>query len=147
MVLALAALYAPLTARAADGAEPASSVAAAGAPQPEVKDARRVTVRIPRSSSSVSLAGRLRGYEVVDYVLHAEARQHMTVRLTSTTRPLTMAVYDSDKRAVCVEACDDRWSGPVARTGDYVVRVGLPRADARRNRAVRYRIQFTLASS
>ena len=157
MVLALAALGSPPIVRAVDGAAPAgppkvgpyeeSSVAAAGAAQPEIKDARRVTVRFPRSRSNVTLAGRLRGYEVVDYVLHAQARQQMTVRLTSTTRPLTMAVYDPDKRAVCVEACADRWSGSVARAGDYVVRVGLPRAEARRNRTARYQIQFTLTSN
>jgi len=125
-----------------------SSAVTAGAPQPQVRDgeARRVVVRFPQSRSTVSLTGRVRGYDVVDYVLHAEARQHLTARIASTTRPLTMAVYDPDKRAVCVEACGDRWTGPVPRTGDYIVRVGLSRAEARRNRPARYQIRFTLTS-
>jgi hypothetical protein len=149
LALAIATLCSQSSVKAIGGRVSPPSVVTAAAAQPEVRGApaRRVTVRFPRSRSNVSLAGRLRGYEVVDYVLHAQARQHMTVRLTSSTRPLTMAVYDPDKRAVCVEACVERWSGPVARTGDYVVRVGLSRAEARRNRTVRYQIQFTLTSN
>ena len=147
LALAIAILVLPLSARAVD--RDASQSATAGrAAQPEVRDApsRRVTVRFPRARSSVSVAGGVRGYEIVDYVLHAQARQQIAVRLTSASRFLTMAVYDPDKRALCIEACVDRWSGPVARTGDYIVRIGLNRAEARRNRLARYQIRFTLTS-
>ena len=115
--------------------------------QPQSRDgAQRVPVRFPPSRSTVTLPGRVTGYDVVDYVISARARQQLAVRMTTTSRFLTMAVYGPDKTEICVETCGERWSGTITRPGDYIVRVGLARAEARRNRPARFQLRLTLTS-
>jgi hypothetical protein len=118
------------------------------AAEPQSRDgARRVPVRFPASRSTVTLPGEIKGYDVVDYVIPARARQQLTVRLTTPSRFLTMAVYGPNDNEICVDTCGERWSGAIARPGDYIVRVGLARAEARRNRPARFQLRVTLTSN
>jgi hypothetical protein len=122
-----------------------SSIAASQPAQPQSGDGkRRVAVRFPPSRSTVTLPGEVKGYDVVDYVIPARARQQLTVRMTTTSRFLTMAVYRPDEKEICVETCGERWSGTITSPGDYIVRLGLARAEARRNRPARFQVRVTL---
>jgi hypothetical protein len=125
-----------------------SSIAASQPAQPQSGDGkRRVAVRFPPSRSTVTLPGEVKGYDVVDYVIPARPRQQLTVRMTTTSRFLTMAVYGPNEKEICVETCGERWSGRITGPGDYVVRVGLARAEARRNRPARFQLRVTLTST
>ena len=108
--------------------------------------ARRVPVRFPPSRSTVTLPGQVTGYDVIDYVIPARAQRQLTVRLITPSRFLTMAVYGPNENEICVDTCGDRWSGAISRPGDYIVRVGLSRAEARRNRPARFQLRVTLTS-
>jgi hypothetical protein len=50
-----------------------------------------------------------------------------------------------DGEVLCVEACDRQWTGMLAHAGDYTIRVGLVRAEARRQGRASYTLHVSLA--
>ena len=109
--------------------------------------ARPVRVQFAPGRSSVSLTGQVQGYRTNDYLLRANAQQRLTIRLSSE-RPFTlMGVYAPNGEALCVETCQDQWTGILPQTGDYTIRVGLVRAEARRQGRVSYTLHVSLTPS
>jgi len=108
--------------------------------------ARRVRVQFAPGHSSASLAGQVQGYHTIDYVLRANAQQRMTVSLTSGSPFLLMGLYAPNGEALCVETCNGQWTGMLPHMGDYIIRVGLGRAEARRQGRARYTLNVSLAS-
>ena len=81
-------------------------------------------------TASANVSGSVRSYETRDYLLHARARQRMTVDLHGNSNFLQVAVFNPQGETVYVGT---NWTGMLPRSGDYLVRVGLVRAEARRN--------------
>src|ERR1041384_7620848 len=87
--------------------------------------------------ASATRKGRIRGYDARDYVLNAAAGQTMSVKLASSSPFAYFSVFDKAKMDEL--ETDPRpsevteWSGVLPRSGDYVVRVYLVRAEARRH--------------
>jgi hypothetical protein len=103
-----------------------------------------VRVQLAPDRSTVALAGRVQGYETVDYVLDANPQDRLSVRLTGATRYLQMGIYTPDGAALCVETCDRQWTGQLPHAGDYIVRIGLVRAEARRQGRASYTVHLAL---
>jgi hypothetical protein len=119
--------------------------AAPRAVQPPGAAGPRVRVEFAPGRSAVALAGEVRGYEVIDYVLAASASERLSVALGGGSRYLVMAVYAPDGEAMCVETCGRQWTGVLSRAGDYAIRVGLVRAEARRQGRASYTLRIGLA--
>ncbi len=83
-------------------------------------------------ATSATVNGSVRGYETRDYVLRARRNQRMTVNLRSNSSFMQFAVISPAGETVYVGT---NWVGTLSSNGDYSVRVGLVRAEARRNGA------------
>jgi hypothetical protein len=105
---------------------------------------RRVRVQFAPGRSAVALAGQVHGYDTIDYVLDASTQQRLTVRLRSASPYLLMGIYAPDGDVLCVEACERQWTGLLARAGDYSIRIGLTRAEARRQGRASYTLHVGL---
>src|SRR5690349_1615184 len=89
-------------------------------------------VSFARGTSNSTLSGTVRGYAYRDYVLRASAGQTLAVRLKSanTYTVFTVIQPGGDNLEGATET--DEFSGDLPTSGDYVVRVLMMRAGARR---------------
>jgi len=124
----------PTAQRSADA--PAASVDKSAEP--------RVRVQFAPGRSTVALEGQVQGYQTVDYVIDARGQQRLTVRVTSRRPLVLMGIYAPDGEAVCVESCGLQWTHVLRQAGDYTIRIGLARAEARRGGRVSYTLQVSL---
>lgn len=83
-------------------------------------------------ATSTTVNGSVRGYETRDYLLNARKNQRMTVNLRSNSSFMQFAVFNPQGETLYVGT---NWSGTLPGNGDYLIRVGLVRAEARRNGA------------
>ena len=116
-------------------AQPAFSTASAADP-----GTRHQRVEFARGASSASLQGRLKGDELVDYVVRAGAGQTLTVALKKTNSQNYFNVLPpgSADVAMYVGQTGDDFKGVLPTDGDYTVRVYLMRPAARRNETSDY---------
>lgn len=83
-------------------------------------------------TAAATVSGSVRGYETRDYILNARAGQRMTVDLRSNSTYMQVAVLSPQGETLYVGT---NWTGSLPIRGDYLVRVGLVRAEARRDGA------------
>lgn len=83
-------------------------------------------------ASAATVNGSVRGYETRDYILNARAGQRMSVNLRSNSTFMQVAVLSPQGETLYVGT---NWTGSLPSRGDYLVRVGLVRAEARRDGA------------
>jgi hypothetical protein len=93
-------------------------------------------VRFARGASSSTVKGTVRGYAYRDYVIGASAGQTVDVRLTSpdTFSVFTIFMPNGDNLEGATQM--DEFGGELPVSGDYVIRVGMMRAEARRRGSV-----------
>lgn len=88
----------------------------------------------PGTSSTV-VHDKVKGYEVVEYVLQARKDQTMTVKAISTSPHIVFSVFDEEGKHFEGSASEtNEWSGRLPRSGDYVIVAGLTRAASRRTK-------------
>lgn len=102
--------------------------------------ADRVTttpVQFTKGASSATLRGTLSGYETVRYTVAARAGQTMAVTIDGSPNAnfavFAPGVVPGEGEAMGINNETRRWSGPLPKTGTYVVQVYQMRAQARRN--------------
>lgn len=93
-------------------------------------------VRFARGASSATVRGTVRGFAFRDYIVGAREGQTISVRLNSgnTFAVLTIFTPEGDNLEGATET--DEFSGELPASGDYVIRVGMMRADARRRNSI-----------
>ena len=101
-------------------------------------------IRFPAGASSAAVKGTVRGYAYRDYVVRANADQTITASVSSANRYTVLTIFRPDGDNLDGAAQRDEFSGALPVTGDYVIRVGMMRAGARRRGAVSH---FTLKVS
>lgn len=101
-----------------------------------------------RGASSATVQGTLRGYQTVDYTVHARAGQTMSVRLETGNGSNYFNVLPPGSGEVALfvgSAGGQAWSGALPADGEYKVRVYLMRNAARRNEVARYTLTVGVA--
>jgi len=83
-------------------------------------------------ASSATVSGSVQGYQTRDYVLNARRNQRMAVNLRSNSSFMQFSVISPQGQTLYVGT---NWTGVLPTSGDYLLRVGLVRAEARRNGA------------
>lgn len=101
---------------------------------------RSVQVQFAKGKSAATVSGQVKGYETVDYILNARAGQKMTVNVSSNSTFLTPVIIGPQDKPVCPEPCEIPWNGTLPVNGNYHIRVGLVRAEARRNGTANYTV-------
>ena len=96
----------------------------------------KVRVRFARGASAAVVKGTVRGYAYRDHVVGASAGQTLSVKLRSpnTYSVFTIFIPGGDNLEGAAEM--DEFAGELPASGDYVIRVGMMRAEARRRGSV-----------
>jgi hypothetical protein len=112
-------------------------VPGAAAAQDEI---RREPVHFAKSASSAVIQGEIKGRADVDYVVRASAGQTLSVKLEESNPANYFNVLPpgSPDAAMFVGDTGEDYTGLLPEDGDYVVRVYLVRAAARRGESSRY---------
>ena len=84
-------------------------------------------VRFARGTHSATVTATVKGY-----IVGSGAGQTMTVSVKGTNSSTILTVFAPDGSNVDGAAETDQYSGELASSGDYVVRVGMMRSGARR---------------
>ena len=108
------------------------------------RDSNQKLVEVPRGKRVTTLKGRIRGNEYVDYRFHAEAGQTLSVKLAgSHPQNYINVLPDSSESAMFIgSSAGNRFVRVAPMDGNYVVRVYLMRAAARRNASSNYSLQI-----
>ena len=96
----------------------------------------KVRVKFARGSSGVSLKGTVIGFAYKDYIVGAIAGQTINVKLTSRNSFTVSVVFlpNGDNLEGAVET--DEFTGELPGSGNYVIRVLMMRAEARRKGSI-----------
>lgn len=111
---------------------------------PEVQGQSRHRVKFEKGSRSAILRNTVRGYDLRYYVVRATAGQTLSLDLTGTPVSPVLTVFTPNNRNLegAIQVNDSETV--LSKAGDYVIRVGLMRAVARRKGSLS---QFTLKVS
>jgi hypothetical protein len=92
-------------------------------------------VRFARGETSATVSGTVRGYAYVDYVLGASAGQILDVHLDKNTSSV-FTIFKPGGGNLEGAAEMNEFSIALSSSGDYVIRVMMMRAEARRSHSV-----------
>jgi len=125
---------------ACKAAQPAASAGSGAESRAESREeSREESVAIPKGRDSVSLKGRIKGREFVDYLVRAGAGQTLAVGLAKSNPQNYFNVSaPGAEAAMFVGSLGGEFSGVVPVDGEYTVRVYLMPAAARRNESSDY---------
>jgi len=104
----------------------------------------KTRLRFPAGASSTAVKGTIKGYAYRDYIVRANADQTITASVSSANNYTVLTIFRPDGDNLDGATQMDEFSGTLPVTGDYVIRVGMMRAGARRPGAVS---NFTLKVS
>ena len=94
------------------------------------------SVRFAPGSAAATVRGSIRGDAYRDYVVAASAGQTLNVRLRSPNSFSVFTVFLPNGDNLDGAAQVDQFTGELPMSGNYVVRVGMMRAEARRRGSV-----------
>jgi len=100
-------------------------------------------IRFERGKSSAMIHGHIAGFDAQDYVVAAKTGQQMDIRLKASNPETYFVLYSINGRATDMNETD-HYSLETTESGDYVIRVFMMRAAARRKGAAS---DFTLTIS
>lgn len=105
-------------------------------------------VQFARGATSATRKGSVKGYDTRDYVLSASEGQTLSVKLASSNGSLIFSVWPQDTKEALqgdTPASEvTEWTGKLPKTGEYAIRVGLMRNDARRGRTAPYTLSISI---
>lgn len=104
----------------------------------------KTRIRFPAGASSTAVRGTIRGYAYRDYVVRATADQTINVAVASANTYTVFTIFRPGGDNLDGATQMDEFSGPLPVTGDFVIRVAMMRAGARKRGAVS---NFTLKVS
>ena len=103
------------------------------APSAEVISAQaKQRVRLARGESGTMLNGAVRGYSYRDYIVGAAAGQTISVELSSSNGFSVLSIFQPNGDNLNGAAQTNKFIGELPSSGNYVIRVGMMRAQARR---------------
>lgn len=102
-------------------------------------------IRLETGASTITITGKIKGYQTVDYRVQAKAGQS----LVATFRPDKLSAYfnvlppGSDEAMFVGSSSGSQFEARLAVTGEYTIRVYLMRNAARRNESAKYTLNIT----
>ena len=113
----------------------------------DVLQSRPVSFKPGQTQTTIS--GVLQGRQSIDYRVHAQAGQTLTVRFKPTNRSAYFNVLPPGSAGEAIfigSTSGDEWSGPLTADGDYTIRTYLMRSAARRNEVSRFTLTVSLGT-
>jgi hypothetical protein len=106
---------------------------------------RTEQVHFKKGANSAVVEASIKGYETVDYVLHARAGQHMNVSLATKHGATYFNILAPGENEVAMfngSVSQNQYKGTLPASGDYKIRVYMMRSAARRNEVAHYRLEM-----
>ncbi len=115
----------------------------------QAQEARNEQVHFPRGTDSTAIQQSITGYQSVNYRLHAQTGQSMTVELTSDNSANYFNIYTPGKgpgdEAMFIGTLKGRhYAGTLPAAGEYTIQVFLMRSAARRHEKARYTLNIEI---
>lgn len=110
-------------------------------------DIRKEQVQFKKGTSSATITGRLKGYQIVDYQLRAGTGQTMTVNFKPSNPSAYFNVLPpgTDEAIFVGSGSGNRCEAELPADGVYTIRVYLMRNAARRNETANYTLEVGIA--
>jgi len=128
----------------------AALIAASASPVFAADEIRSERVQFKPGASSATVKGKIKGYEVVDYVLEAAKGQQMNVSLATdnTASYFNILPPGSTGAAMFIGSTKgNQFEGTLPESGDYKIRVYMMRSAARRNEVANYRLEMIVTGA
>lgn len=112
-------------------------------------DIQQKTVVFAKGATSTSIKDQLKGYQTIDYQLHARAGQQMRVDFapSNSSAYFNLLPPGSDEALFVGSTLGNHYSGVLPADGMYTIRVYLMRNAARRNETARYTLKVGIEAS
>lgn len=94
------------------------------------------SVIFPQNKTETTIRGTVRGYAYVDYIVRANAGQKISVELNAPKIVPVFSIFRPDGENLEGAAQMNDFTGELPAAGNYVVRVGMMRAFARRKGSI-----------
>lgn len=111
-------------------------------------DIRTEQVQFKKGASSTIISSSIKGYEIVDYVLRANAGQVMNASLATKNTATyfnILAPGENDTAMFIGSSSGQQFEGVLPKTGTYKIRVYMMRSAARRNEVAPYRLEIMIS--
>ena len=103
---------------------------------------KTVNVKFAAGTSEATYSNTVTGYGVVDFVFSAKENQQLTATLVSSSgNKAVLTVMKNGDRVADDASETTEWTGRLPSSGNFTVRVGMMRNDARRTKSA---VKFTL---
>lgn len=104
-------------------------------------------MQIKSGEIGATVKGRIKGEQIIDYILRAKEQQTLVVILESGNRScyFNVTALGEDAAMFVSSTSGSRFVGEAPKDGEYIVRVYLMRNAARREETAAYTINFTVA--
>ena len=115
----------------------------AGHPPLAAQAPEKRPVQFPKGGSGVTLTGTIKGSQTIDYTLRAQAGQVMAVSFKPSNASAyfnVMAPGSTGEAIFIGSTSGNEYSGDLAASGEYTIRVYLMRNAARRNETANYQL-------
>jgi hypothetical protein len=109
---------------------------------------RTQRVQFAKGANSATVNGAIKGYQTVDYVLHAAQGQSMNVSMATKNTATYFNILAPGETEVAFfngSVSENQYEGTLPATGDYKIRVYMMRSAARRNEVADYRLEMIVS--
>jgi hypothetical protein len=113
-------------------------------------DIRTQRVQFAKGATSATVKGMIKGYEIVDYVLHAAKGQYMNASMATDNTASYFNIMAPGEAEVAFfngSTSENQFEGELPATGDYRIRVYMMRSAARRNEVANYRLEMIVTGA
>lgn len=110
-------------------------------------DIRTERVFFKKGANSAVVEASIKGYETVDYLVGAQAGQHMNVSLATKHGATYFNILAPGENEVAMfngSVSQNQYEGKLPASGDYKIRVYMMRSAARRNEVAHYRLEIII---
>ena len=113
-------------------------------------DIRTEQVHFKPGASSATIKGKIKGYEVVDYVLEASKGQEMNVSMATDNGANYFNILAPGENQVAMfigSTSGNQFEGTLPKGGAYKIRVYMMRSAARREEVANYRLEMIVTGA
>ena len=104
-------------------------------------------VEFEKGKSSAMISGKLKGEQIIDYVLNAKAGQEISVKFTSSNSANYFNLMAPGEEYVAFynsSMGENSYQGKLEKSGDQRIRVYLMRSAARRNEVADFKLEVSI---
>lgn len=106
-------------------------------------------VHFKKGATTARIEGRIKGYQVMDYVLAAKSGQYMNISMATKNLAAYFNILAPGERDVAMfigSIRGNQYEGVAPASGTYTVRVYMMRSAARRKETARYQLEMIIGT-